>query len=42
MKSLGNAAENYLFYTKNLLNKDSGNCIFLAGNLNESDENNRP
>jgi len=40
MKILGNVAENYLFYTKSLLNKDSGNCISLAGNLNESDENN--
>lgn len=42
IKSLGNVAENYLFYTKSLLNKDSGNGIVLAGNLNESDENNCP
>lgn len=27
---------------KSLLNKDSGNGIVLAGNLNESDENNCP
>ena len=42
MKSLGKVANNYLLYIKSLLNKDSGDCLFLAGNLNEAERNNCP
>ena len=42
MRSLGNVAKNYLLYIKSLLNKDSGDCLFLVGNLNEAEGNNCP
>ena len=42
MESLGNVAKNYLLYIKSLLNQDSGGCLFLAGKVNESEENNCP
>ena len=42
MKSLGNVAKNYLLYIKSLLIKDSGDCLFLAGKVNEAEETNCP